>query len=366
MNHRFWARLCTLGAALSLACGPSQGETTSSAITSVSATGTERVPAPPSASAEARTGRGTGQGQGQGQKRFGDSAAYVDGKALGVLRYFELPPDLKYFNYPLANGKNAQRYRVAEYIEAVGVPLDKVKAVHFVGGRNRTAVVAGEEIRKQRDVLAFSFTRETAGKARMHWPPGIQSNTTIDAIVNLLIYVEREVPTYDSKKKAFFDKETKRFEGVPYADPDAAIRGTRVYVDGVYQASVKRKLLPDAVLSPRYSVTNPVFSVEKYLGWIGAKPQETTTFAVVQGDSVVLRMDQKSWKTANASLDFLISKGSEGRVIVLGEDGSTRFPAHSLHVFSKKKPHQRLLTAPIEPPNPGSEEAQPAPEESPE
>ncbi len=319
-----------------------------------------------SASAAVDPNAGKGTGQGEGKKRFGESAAYVDGKPLGAIRFYELPPTLKPFPYLLANGRNAERYRVAEYLEAAGVDLKKVTAVHFVGGRNRTAVLTGEEIRKRRDDLAFSFTREFAGKARMHWPPGIVSNTTIDAIVNLLVYVEKKPPRYESRTKGFFDDAGNKIEGVPYADPAESVRGTRVYVDGRYATSVKRKRIPDSVLSPRYTEENPLFSVEKYLGFVGVKPELGTTLAVVQGDSVVLRLDQKAWKSQRQSLDFLIAKGSEGRVVLLGEDGKTEYPANSLHFYTKSKPNPRMLAAPIEPPRPGSGSDQEIPQEMPE
>ncbi len=309
---------------------------------------------------------GKGTGQGEGRKRFGESAAYLDGKPLGAIRYYELPPTLKPFPYLLANGRNAERYRVAEYFEAVGIDLKKIKAIHFVGGRNRTAVMAGEELVRRRDDLAFSFTRENAGKARMHWPPGIVTNTTIDAIVNILVYVEKTPPRYESRTKAFYDAEGKKIEGVPYADPAEAVRGTRVYVDGRYATSVKRKRIPDSVLSPRYTEENPLFSVDKYLGFVGAKPDSGTTLAVVQGDSVVMRLDQKTWKSQEHSLDFLIAKGSEGRVVLLSPDGKTQYPANSLHFYTKTKPNPRMLAAPVEEPQPGSGSDQELPQEMPE
>lgn len=291
---------------------------------------------------------------------------YVDGKPFGAIRYYELPPTLKPFPYPLANGRNAERYRVAEYLQAAGVDLARVQMVHFVGGRNRTAVMEGAELRNRRNDLAFSFTRETAGKARMHWPPGIKTNTTIDAIVNLLVYIDRKAPRYDSRTKGFYDEEGKKIEGVPYADPAEAIRGTRVYVDGRYATAVKRKRIPDTVLSPRYTVETPLFSLDKFLGFAGAKPELGSTFVVVQGDSVVMRLDSKEWKSQRLSLDFLISKGSEGRVVVLGADGKTEYPANSLHFYTTGRPNPRMMAAPVEEPQPGSGSDQELPQEMPE
>jgi hypothetical protein len=277
----------------------------------------------------------------------------VDGVPLGVLRYFELPPKLSPFPYPLANGRNAERYRVAEYLSAVGIDLARVQAVHFVGGRNRTAIIRGDELRKQQKVLAFSFTRETAGKARMHWPPGVDTNTTIDAIVHMLVYVARTPPSYDNKKKAFFDEAGVRFEGVPYSDPAQQIRGTRVYLDGRFAGSVKRKRITDDVLSASYTPSNPLYSMDKYLGSVGADPGKGTAFVVVQGDSITLRLDHANWTKARKTLDFVLSKGSEGRVVVLAPETGRPHPAHSIHLFSSEKIPPRMAKATIE--EPGSD-----------
>lgn len=323
-----------------------QSESTASAASSAVV-----PPAPSAASVAVGDGRGGGA-----KKRFGDSSAYVDGVALGVLRYFELPPRLSPFPYALANGRNAERYRVADYLEAVGIDLAKVQAVHFVGGRNRTAIIRGDELRKQRKVLAFSFTRETAGKARMHWPPGIDTNTTIDAIVHLLAYVAKTPPSYDSKKKAFFNEKGERFEGVPYSDPAQQVRGTRVYLDGLFAGSVKRKRITDELLSASYTPANPLYSMDKYLGSLGAEPAKASTFVVVQGDSVTLRLEKTVWEKARKELDFALAKGSEGRVVVLAPESRRAHPAHSIHLFSRERLPTRMASAKLE--EPGSEVAQ--------
>jgi hypothetical protein len=319
---------------------------------------------PVEASKSATPAGGDGQGGGGGKKRFGDSSAYLDGVPLGVLRYFELPPRLKPFPYPLANGRNAERYRVAEYLEAVGVDLAKVEAVHFVGGRNRTAIIRGDELRKTQKVLAFSFTRETAGKARMHWPPGIDTNTTIDAIVHLLVYVAKAPPSYDSRKKAFFDDKGVRFEGVPYSDPANQIRGTRVYLDGRFAGSVKRKRINDEVLSASYTPAKPLYSLEKYLASVGGEPARGKAFVLVQGDSVTLRLDGAEWSKYLKNIDFALSKGSEGRVVVLAPGTGRAHPAHSIHLFSREKIPARMAEAKLEEPgSDGAQDMQTEPEE---
>jgi hypothetical protein len=362
MNQISRRRFGLLLPSLVAACSDRTQAAESAAQTSSAIPSTSAAEAPSSAPSAAPGGGGDGQGGGGGKKRFGDSSAYVDGVPLGVLRYFELPPRLEPFPYPLANGRNAERYRVAEYLVAVGVDLAKVQAVHFVGGRNRTAIVRGEELRKQQKVLAFSFTRETAGKARMHWPPGIDTNTTIDAIVHLLVYVAKAPPSYDPKKKAFFDEKGARFEGVPYSDPAQQIRGTRVYLDGRFAGSVKRKRITDEVLSASYTPANPLYSLEKYLASLGAEPAKAAALVVVQGDSVTLRLDRAGWEKSRKDLDFAISKGSEGRVVVLAPETRRAHPAHSLHLFSSEKLPARMTKAPIE--EPGSDGAQDVPNES--
>ncbi len=297
--------------------------------------------------------------------RFGDAAVYVDGKPRGVLRYFELPPTLHVRPLKLQDGREVARYRIAEYVQSVGVDLSKVRAIHLSGGRGRVSILPGDELRKYEDSLLFSFTRGDSGKARVEWPDApIKVNTTIDTMVFVSVYVDREPPAFDSKTRSFLDESGARIEGVPYAKPEESLRGTRVYSDGKLAGSVKRKRLPDSVLSKSYTVKNPRFSLDAYLGSIGVDTAKIRTLAVARGDFMVARLDAQTWKNQREKAEFSLAPGSEGRIIVpfpLENGGETAFPASAILAYAGAAP-KRVADAPIAEAVPGSEENQAIPE----
>ncbi len=305
----------------------------------------------------AHAGRGDGAGGGQKGKRFGEAFAYVDGKPVGVLRFFELPESLKPHDHTLLDGRKVPRYRVAEYLEALGVDLAKMKEVHFIGGRNRAAKLAASEIVKHREDLTFSFTRGEGGKARVHWPAsGIEVNTTIDVIVAMSAFVALDPPKFDSRKRQYLNEDGSKIDGIPYAKPEESLRGTRVYLDGALLGAVKRKRLPDSTLSPRYDPKMPRFSLDAYLKWAGADPAKVREIELLQGDRLIARLPAAEWRKARGSAEFSLAPGSEGRIIVHLPEGSgeTSLSASAMQIFQAKPVTPRIASAKVEPAVDGS------------
>jgi hypothetical protein len=364
---RFLARLA-LVASLVGCSSETPSSASSSAVVATTAAKSSASAAPSvSASADAKPAGGKGDGSGGGQRgqRFGDAPVYVDGKPLGVLRYFELPPTLHVRPQKLEDGREVPRYRIAEYLQSVGVDLKKVKEIHLSGGRSRVSILAGDEFRKYEDSLLFSFTRGDSGKARTEWPDApIKVNTTIDTLVFVSVYVDREPPRFDSKRRVFLDESGAVIEGVPYAKPEESLRGTRVYADGKLAGSVKRKRLPDSVLSKSYTLQKPRFSLDAYLASVGVDTAKITTLAVARGDFMVARLDAETWKKQREKADFSLAPGSEGRIIVhlpLENGGETALPASAILAYTGAPP-KRIAEAPIAAAVPGSEENQVVPE----
>lgn len=312
-----------------------------------------------------RAGMGGGNGNGSGGKRFGEATLYVDGKPNGILRFLELPSKLVPHPLTLQDGRVVQRYRLVECVEALGVPLSKVKEVHLMGGRNRTSIIPREELVKHRDDLLFSFTKGDAGKPRVHWPP-IKTNTSIDMISAMVVYVDAVPPHFDAATRKLRMPDNTVVDGVPYAKPEEMLRGTRVYGDAGLAGAVKRKRLPDAVLSPRYTRTNPRFSLEKYLTSIGIDPAKVEFFAVVQGDALVERLTGDAWRKIAKTAEFSLAQGSEGKVILHYEkDGKeVAIEATSVFAFSKNKAPERLVKGELAPARDGSTASQPEPADS--
>lgn len=312
-----------------------------------------------------RAGMGGGNGNGSGGKRFGEATLYVDGKPNGILRFLELPSKLVPRPLTLQDGRVVQRYRLIECVEALGIPLSKVKEIHLMGGRNRTSVIAREELVKHRDDLLFSFTKGDAGKPRVHWPP-IKTNTSIDMISAMVVYVDAVPPHFDPTTRKMRMPDNTVVDGVPYAKPEEMLRGTRVYGDAGLAGAVKRKRLPDAVLSARYTRTNPRFSLEKYLRSIGIDPAGVDFFAVVQGDALVERLTGEAWRKIYKTAEFSLAQGSEGKAILHYEkDGKeVAIEATSVFAFGKNKAPQRLVTGELSPVRAGSTASQPEPADS--
>src|SRR5215207_8209556 len=93
-----------------------------------------------------------------------DAPVFVDGAQTSVLRYGELPP-IK----AIALEGGGRRYKVTDYLAAIGVPLDGVKSVHFHGNSDRIASGEGTELRKDKDRFVFSFISGDTGTPLQKW-----------------------------------------------------------------------------------------------------------------------------------------------------------------------------------------------------
>src|SRR5262245_15210395 len=95
----------------------------------------------------------------EAERRFPEAAVYLDGKPIGVIKHSYLPTTLKSHKKVLEAGYEVTRYRMVEYLESIGVKMDKIRELHLIGGRGRVAILPADEIRKHRDDLLFAFTR---------------------------------------------------------------------------------------------------------------------------------------------------------------------------------------------------------------
>jgi hypothetical protein len=157
--------------------------------------------------------------QPESKRRFGEAVTYIDGKAVGVVKYTEIPVELT--RKPRLMPPDFPVFPLAEYLERVGADLAKIKQVHLYGGR-RVSVIDGKELLKARERLVFAFSQgEDGGKPRMEWPsPGVKTNTRIDTLTAIAVYEEKEPPTLHAQEYvgsflAFDDG--RPLEGIPYA-----------------------------------------------------------------------------------------------------------------------------------------------------
>ncbi|MFO0762752.1 MAG: hypothetical protein U0359_40320 [Byssovorax sp.] len=263
-----------------------------------------------------RLGRSEGRRPEQ-ERRFKEAGVYLDGKPLGVLRHSELPPSLPRRSQRLEDGREVPRFRLLEYLAALGAPVDRLKAAHFLGGRGRASIVAGDELRKHPETLLFSFSRGDSGKPRVHWPPeGIAVNTTIDTIAGILLYADKEPPAFDRKDHSFSLDGGAPIDGIPYAQGEEPLKGTRVYVDGVLAASMRRRTLPAGLLQPGSKEDDPRYWLG---GWVASLDGGAAPSAVelIAGDEVVTRLSASQWAEEQKDLWFSLPRRSQGKMRVL-------------------------------------------------
>ena len=239
------ARASLLAAAVSLtsvACGskeePPAKPITSAARAVAAAPATDWIPS------EHRTSKG----------KLRDPGVYVDGEPVGFLQYGDLPPSLEPVLVegsmqlefgPGAPGPRRQpvhylRYRLADYLEKVGVELGRVREVHVYGGPRIAGRISGPDLRRARDRILFSFGRKTHGKALIHLPADVKLGTSFDHIAAVAVYLEREPPRI--LPSAEVELGGRIVTDIPYFG-EPLRGGIRIYKDDRLVTVIKRRLL---------------------------------------------------------------------------------------------------------------------------
>jgi hypothetical protein len=368
-------RLAAAALAL-LVCSCRESAPSGGAVAAATAAETPRASAitassssPPAPSAAPQDPEKFGQG-----KRWQDSAVYIDGRVVAVLKHSELPLSLKsrilWDDFPM--------YRVAEYLQAIGVNLSKIREVHFYGG-SRQAIITGAELIKFKDKLMFAFTQADRGKPRMEWPEGggLKVNTHIDIIGALVVYQEKEPPTIHQTRRemylAFADG--KKIEGIPYVPAEENIKGTRVYVDGVLTGAAKRKTLPSDFQLPNTDAA-PRFELVPYLKSLGVRTDGLRSVDFISGDDTIARIGPKAWKDVSAGLVFSLPRRNKGQMTVHFPPSNVPAPAapdggapevpnggqvrvSAITVYRRLSPPERVIT-PFE--DEGSAQSEPRPQ----
>ena len=262
-------------------------------------------------------GAGPGNGGGgSGHKRFGQSPVYVNGVAVAVAAYGELPPWLPTRPFKLGDGRLATRFRIAEYLAALGVNVGKIKEVHFYGGRGRIGIVKGDEIRRMRDKLEFSFTQDTQGKMRMHWDNGVKVSDSIDKVQAVAVYVHKKPPTWNMGKWGLVDDDGNRIEGIPYAE-EPLKGGVRIYLDGHIANVLKRKNTFTRKVAPDRVVDGvPYFGLFSYLHDVKVNGSKVVAIELLSRNEIVERLDGPALAAERGRLEIAAPPRSSGRIQV--------------------------------------------------
>jgi hypothetical protein len=191
---------------------------------------------------------------GGGFKSFKEVWVYQDGKPLGVLREVELPPipevwvdEVEYLDFkagdpgPHERIFQVRRWRIADYLEAVGVSKKKIKAVVLHSGKG-VVLIEGDLFRKHADKIQFSLTGQKESKLKIYYPAEVDKavNNSYDRYAAISVIVDKDVPALDDSDDLVIDGT--KVEGIPfYGQPLRG--GIRVYLDGRLAMIIKRNSL---------------------------------------------------------------------------------------------------------------------------
>ncbi|MEZ4358873.1 MAG: hypothetical protein R3B48_01745 [Kofleriaceae bacterium] len=195
-----------------------------------------------------------------GAARWKDTIVYVDGQPRGALTFGELPVPLEPTwveeESPREIRPNSddpgfvmvkkRRYRFTDYLQAIGVEVSAIKALHIYGPKFTESIIAsGALLRsKQGKGLLFRFASEVGGKTIPVVPPNFGNGRSPDKISSVMVYVKRTPPKLVEHDGFYLDGE--KVAGVPYYG-EPLRGGVRVYLDNRMVAVIKRQeLKPEA------------------------------------------------------------------------------------------------------------------------
>lgn len=250
--------------------------------------------------------------------RLGETAVYVDGKPVGVLRRQELPAKLPGHVVQVGGGYESTLYSLTEYVTALGFDPKKIRAAHLYGGK-RMVVVDRAEFARIGSEIMFSFVQGDRGKPRIEFPPKkLNVNTTIDMLSSMAFYMEKEPPTLNKDDELVMPDGTMVDGKVPYASEEQG-NGTRVYVDGNLVGTVKRKKLTNDVAVSGNEKDPTKFSLVGYAGKLNADVKRAKSIDLLAGDDLVAHLAPESAK----DVTFYVPSRNRGQALVDVPQGSS-------------------------------------------
>ena len=278
-----------------------------------------------------------------------DVGVFVDGVQTSVLRFGDLPTMP---SETLEGG--AVRYRLVDYVKAIGVAPESIRSIHIHGNNDRIASVEGSELLKEKNRFQFQFLSGHTGAAVVRWDTdGLKNEHVVHEIRKVTIYVKKASPIVDAKRSCHVGPDGECSDAVPYASGDA-VKGTRIYVDGKMVGFVKRRQLADALLMGNTAAGEQKYNVAKLLGQMGVDPAGIKAVELVAGDDVIAHAEGDQISTIAPEFFFVLPKHNHGKIRVhvpaglqAQEPGATDKDAliSSIQVFKTTKPGHRDLSA---------------------
>jgi hypothetical protein len=239
----------------------------------------------------------------------------------------------------LSDGREVPRFLLAQYFEALGLPLAKIVEVHLYGGRGRVAIIPGNEIRRVKKELMFSFTAGDNGKMRMHWDSKLAVSDTIDKVQAVAVYIDKKPPRWDRGKWGLVDDEGVKIEGIPYCD-EPMKGGVRIYLDGRIVHHLKRNKTFERKVEPTMMVDGiPYFRMFDYLEELGVDTRGVVAMELLDRNTVVRRVEGAELKRERPTIELSAPPGMSGQVMVhIGpEDRRTATGVSSVLLYTARR-----------------------------
>jgi hypothetical protein len=262
-----------------------------------------------------------------------DTPVYVDGVQVAVLRAGEMP------SIPTIQMEGAGiRYRIADYLKAIGVAPESLKSIHFHGNQDRIASIEGSELKKDPNRFQFQFTSGTTGAPLQRWDTeGLKNEFVANEIRRVTIYVHKASPAIHPQKRCHLGPDGDCSDAIPYSDGTVA-KGTRVYVDGHMVGFVKRRQVGEALAMGDTAEGEHKFSVAKLVAQMGIDPTGVTNVELMAGDDVIGRASGEDFLKNASNVWFTLPKHNHGKVRV---HVPAEFQAHE----SGNQDHDALVSA---------------------
>lgn len=277
-----------------------------------------------------------------GIAQFKEPGVYLDGVPVGMLTFGELPVPLAPAWHqergavafrpgdgaPRTRVVLQRRYRMIDYLTAIGVDVERIEELHIYGNQRRAAavIVSGDDLRGFPD-FTFRFGSGVTGKPIPACPVGLGDGKCPDSIGAVAIYVDKPAPT---REGGSFYLDGKRLTDIPYYGQPLR-GGIRVYRDGRLVSTIKRKLLD----AGGQSVTTP--DGQQHRGLMAfLRTQGVATDDVLE--AWVIYDGRRVRRLGRADLDvatFVANPAHKGEILI----GDGQVAAHSLAL------HTRAVTA---------------------
>lgn len=271
-------------------------------------------------------------GEGGGFKSFKETWIYVDGDPVAAMLVPELPDipvawtlqqeDLDFvLGQPGSHIRKfyVRRWRLTDYLQALGIPLKKIKMVYLHGGSGVIAV-PGDVLRKFSDGLRFDLTGMDKTKSRFFLPSDMPHFGGFDRYAGVSVLINKPVLEVDIHKNLIQDGVA--VVGIPYhGNPERG--GIRIYRDGRLALVIKRNTL-GAV--GRVTPTEPRWDFAAVLKANGASDQPVAAADIVY-KGVRTRVDGKMF----ANLQFATNSQASGEILL----GAAAVPANAILMYSK-------------------------------